>query len=60
MIGISCKTKAKEALKMGNYLKSYLFEQEYGELKNCSAKEIETLKKAIEILNKIVINNKIK
>lgn len=35
-IRVSVKTKAKEALKLSNHLRSYLFEQEYGELSNCT------------------------
>ena len=35
-IKVSVKTKAKETLKLSNHLRSYLFEQEYGELSNCT------------------------
>ena len=35
-IKVSVKTKAKETLKLFNQLRSYLFEQEYGELSNCT------------------------
>lgn len=33
MITYTCKTKAKASLKLFNHISSYLFEQEYDELK---------------------------
>lgn len=37
MINITTKTRAKESLKMFNKLNSFMFEQQCGELKNCTA-----------------------
>lgn len=54
-INYSCKTKAKASLKLFNQIASYLFEQEYDELKgNNKAKNALTeAKKALaEIINK--------
>lgn len=42
-IKVSVKTKAKETLKLSNHLRSYLFEQEYGELSNCTPTQKKTL-----------------
>lgn len=35
-IRVITKTRAKATLKLANALRSYLFEQEYGELSNCA------------------------
>ena len=54
-INYSCKTKAKASLKLFNQVSSFLFEQEYDELKgNNKAKNALTeAKKALaEIINK--------
>lgn len=49
----NCKTKAKASLKLYNQIASYLFEQEYDELKgNNTAKE--ALIKAGNELSKII------
>ena len=53
-IKISSKTKAKETLKLSNHLRSYLFEQEYGELSNCTFAQKKTLREALLVLNSIV------
>lgn len=53
-IKVSVKTKAKEALKLSNYLRSFLFEQEYGELSNCTPAQKKTLRDALLVLNSIV------
>lgn len=60
MSGITnkCQTKAKGALKVFNSLNSYLFEQEYGELSNCTPAQKKTLKDALLVLNDIIKNNK--
>ena len=55
---VSSKTKAKETLKLSNHLRSYLFEQEYGELSNCTTAQKKTLKDALLVLNSIVSKNK--
>ena len=53
-IKISIKTKAKETLKLSNHLRSYLFEQECGELSSCAPAEKKTLKDALLVLDSIV------
>ena len=53
-IKVSIKTKNKETLKLFNYLRSYLFEQEYGELNNCTSAQKKTLKDALAVLNSII------
>ena len=53
-IKVSIKTKNKETLKLSNYLRSYLFEQEYGELNNCTSAQKKTLKDALVVLNSII------
>ena len=53
-IKISVKTKAKETLKLSNHLRSFLFEQEYGELSNCTPAQKKTLRDALLVLNFIV------
>lgn len=53
-IKVSIKTKNKETLKLSNYLRSYLFEQEYGELNNCTSAQKKTLKDALAVLNSII------
>lgn len=57
-IRVSCNTKAKASLKLANSLRSYLFEQEYGELSNCSTTQIGKLREALKVLDTIVSNNK--
>ena len=57
-IKISVKTKAKETLKLSNYLRSYLFEQEYGELSNCTPSQKKILREALLVLNSVVSKNK--
>lgn len=53
-IKVSIKTKNKETLKLSNYLRSYLFEQGYGELNNCTSAQKKTLKDALTVLNSII------
>lgn len=53
-INISTKTKNKEALKLANHLSSFLFEQEYDELKNCTSAQKKTLKDALTVLGSII------
>ena len=57
-IKVSIKTKAKETLKLSNHLRSYLFEQEYGELSNCTTAQKKILKDALLVLNSIVSKSK--
>lgn len=57
-IKVSVKTKAKETLKLSNYLRSYLFEQEYGELSNCTSAQKKTLSDALLVLSSIVSKSK--
>ena len=57
-IKVSSKTKAKETLKLANHLRSYLFEQEYGELSNCTPAQKKILKDALLVLNSIVSKSK--
>ena len=53
-ITISTNTKAKATLKLYNQLTSYLFEQEYGELKYANSSNIKVLKDAQEVLSTII------
>ena len=57
-IKVSFKTKAKETLKLSNHLRSYLFEQEYGELSNCTTSQKKILKDALLVLNSIISKSK--
>lgn len=57
-VKVSSKTKAKETLKLANHLRSYLFEQEYGELSNCTTSQKKILKDALLVLNSIVSKSK--
>lgn len=47
------KTKTPEGLKLANAIASYLFEQEYGELSHMKLSEVETLKKAGRMLQRV-------
>lgn len=54
-INYNCKTKAKASLKLFNQIASFLFEQEYGELKGNSKAQnaLTEAKRALaEIINK--------
>ena len=53
-ITVSINTKAKATLKLYNQLTSYLFEQEYGELKYANSSNIKVLKDAQEVLSMII------
>ena len=53
-ITISTNTKAKATLKLYNQLISYMFEQEYGELKYANQSNIKVLKAAQKALNMII------
>ena len=57
-IKVSAKAKAKETLKLANHLRSYLFEQEYGELSNCTTSQKKILKDALLVLNSVVSKSK--
>lgn len=54
MIKHLVNTKAKATLKIANLLRSYLFEQEYEELNNCTDAQKKTLKDALNILDTII------
>ena len=53
-ISVSTNTKAKATLKLYNQLTSYMFEQEYGELKYANSSNIKVLKDAQEVLSMII------
>lgn len=52
------KTRAKETLKLSNHLRSYLFEQECGELSSCAPAEKKVLREALVVLNSVVSKSK--
>ena len=53
-ITISTNTKAKATLKLYNQLTSYMFEEEYGELKYANQSNIKALKAAQKVLSMII------
>ena len=53
-ITISTNTKARATLKLYNQLISYMFEQEYDELKYANQSNIKALKAAQKALNMII------
>ena len=53
-IKVSTNTKAKATLKLYNQLTSYMFEEEYGELKYANPSNIKALKAAQKALNMII------
>ena len=53
-IKVSTKTKATKALKLYNSISSYLFEEEFGELRGVSSTDINKLREAKQVLNKII------
>lgn len=55
-MSIKClsKTKARATLKLYNQLASYIFEQEYGELKYANQSNIKALKAAQKALSMII------
>ena len=57
-IKVSVKTKAKETLKLSNHLRSYLFEQECGELSSYTPAEKKILREALVVLNSVVHKSK--
>jgi hypothetical protein len=58
-MGITCKTntKKKATLKLFNLINSYLFEQEFGELKDVSNTDINKIKEACKVLASIINKN---
>lgn len=54
-IKVSVKTKAKETLKLSKVIS---FEQEYGELSNCTPAQKKTLRDALLVLNSVVSKSK--
>ena len=57
-IKVSVKTNAKETLKLSNHLRSYLFEQEHGEVSNCTSAQKKTLRDALLVLDSVVSKSK--
>lgn len=57
-IRFSVNTKAKATLKLVNHLSTFLFEEEYGELKNCTTAQKKTLKDALSVLGSIISKSK--
>lgn len=53
-ITVKVNTKAKATLKLFNQMSSYLFEQKFDELEGASSSDVEILKKACKVLNKII------
>ena len=53
-IKVSTNTKAKATLKLYNQLTSYMFEEEYGELKYANQSNIKALKAAQKVLSMII------
>ena len=53
-IKVSTSTKAKATLKLYNQLASYMFEEEYGELKYANQSNIKALKAAQKVLSMII------
>ena len=53
-IKISANSKAKATLKLYNQLTSYMFEQEYDELKYANQSNIKALKAAQKVLSMII------
>ena len=58
-MGITCKTntKKKATLKLFNLINSYLFEQEFDELKDVSNTDINKIKEACKVLASIISKN---
>ena len=58
-MGITCKTntKKKATLKLYNLMNSYLFEQEFGELKDVHNTDINKIKEACKVLSSIIHKN---
>lgn len=55
-ISISSKTKLKASLKLLNHINSFLFEQEYDELKYYTPSQRETIKNASRTLAEVIKN----
>ena len=53
-INLSAKTNKRESLKLLNSINSFLFEQQYGELKNAPPIVIKRLKLAAKGLSEII------
>ena len=53
-IKVSTSTKDKATLKLYNQLTSYMFEEEYGELKYANQSNIKALKAAQKVLSMII------
>lgn len=57
-IKLIVKTKAKETLKLSNHLRTFLFEQEYGELSNYTPAQKKILRDALLVLDSVVSKSK--
>ena len=57
-IKISFKTKHKKALELTNKLRSYLYEEEFGEMNNCSLAQKSALRDAVAVLDTIAKDGK--
>ena len=53
-IKVSTSTNSKATLKLYNQLTSYMFEEEYGELKYANPSNIKALKAAQKVLSMII------
>lgn len=55
-IKINSRTKLKESLKLLNHINSFMFEQEYDELKNYNSFQKDALRKASSAISKVISN----
>lgn len=56
-IRITNNSKLKASTKLLSQISSYLFEQEYGELKSFTPSQIEIIKEAGRVLSKVIKEN---
>lgn len=54
------KTTTPETLKLADRIASFMFEQEFGEMKHFTTTQKEQLEKACKALYKVVNNNKVR
>lgn len=57
-IKLIVKTKAKETLKLSNHLRTFLFEQECGELSSYTPAQKKILRDALLVLDSVVSKSK--
>lgn len=55
-INLIVKTDLKSSLKLLNHINTFLFEEEFGDLKNFSPSQIESIRKAARTLSKVIKN----